>query len=357
MKKCPKCGNPIIENSIFCGSCGINLANLSKKDRDISTKGKPLSPSPLSDHLKKKKRPLKLIVITGLIICAFIFVFFGPILLGLDNNENLEYLGEHPELLISTDSITTLKLILRNEFGQIDIQTDPELSSIFLGRIKVWGPEGYNLTNANKYESSQLDSVATISFLSGGHSDEDNPYLYDLDILIKPNVIIYIDVSTSAGDLNIRINNSGIANFQASTVTGHTEVELKDIYEFKGDLPNLATNSGRIWLFLENINYTEQKTNWTIFSTKGGTELNLVQDISEFLDNTNRKFHVEATIGTIDVITSLLPEYGIRVITNQPSEIADLPGGNSSYYTQNYFSAQWKYSFTLETSTGRISFS
>jgi hypothetical protein len=357
MKNCPKCGNPVIENSTFCGSCGINLADLSKKDRDLSRKSKPLSPSPLSDHLMKKERPLKPIVITGLIIFAFIFVFFGPILLGLDDNDNLEYLGEQPELLISTNSITTLNLMLRNDFGQIDIQTDPELSSVFLGRIKVWGPEGYNLTDAYKYESSQLDSVATISFLSGGDSDMDNPYLYDLDILIKPNVIIYIDVSTSTGDLNIRINNSGIANFQVSTVTGRTEVELKDIYEFKEELPNLVTNSGRIWLFLENINYTKQNSNWTIFSTTGGAELNLVQDISEFLDNSYRIFHVEATTGNIDVITNLLPEYGISVTANQPSGIADLPSGNSSYYTPYYFSARWKYSFTLETSTGRISFS
>ncbi|MFX0150694.1 MAG: hypothetical protein ACFFAJ_07950 [Candidatus Hodarchaeota archaeon] len=357
MNKCPKCGNSIIENSTFCGSCGINLADLSKKDRELSRKSKPLSPSPLSDHLMKKKSPLKPIVIATLIIFAFIFVFFGPVLLGLYNNDNLEYLGEIPELLIPTGNITTLKLILRNEFGQIDIKTDPELSSLFLGRIKVWGPEGYNLTNANKYESSQLDSVATISFLSGGNSDRDNPYLYDLDILIKPNVIIDIDVATSTGDLNIRIDNSAIVDFQVSTVTGHTEVELKDIYEFKVEFPNLATNSGRIWLLLENINYTEQKTNWTIFSTTGGAELHLVQIISEFLGNTDRIFHVEATTGNIKVLTNLLPEYGIRVTANQPSEIADLPSGNSSYQTPNYFNAQWQYLFILETTTGRISFS
>ncbi|MFX0185592.1 MAG: zinc-ribbon domain-containing protein [Candidatus Hodarchaeota archaeon] len=359
MSYCPKCGNRVAEDSNFCDSCGFNLSEPSLQPTDVSRKSEFIPPSTSYPPYRRRTRPIIPIVVAGFFIFALVIVVAGLIFSSLFVPWSYEYLGEHPQFIIPSENTAAIQLELSNEIGNIFIYTNPELSSSLSARVTVFGLEGHELTDANKIESSQQGLVTTVRFSSQWDYDPNtrNPYRYELEIFVRPEAVIGIDASTSTGDLSIYIVNITITDFQASTGTGMMDIVLKDIYEFNDTSPNLACSTGETILALHNINYTTQKTDWTIESSTGNVDLTINQNISEYLTDTVRDFYVDASTGDIFVSVDLLSEYGINAVATASTGGIDLPSGSSSYQTANYEISPWKYSFTLETSTGFISLS
>jgi hypothetical protein len=359
MRYCPKCGKSIAEDSNFCDSCGLDLTETSLQSTDVSRKSEFIPPSTSYPPYKRRTRPIIPIAIAGFFIFVIIIGVSSIIFFSLFTPWNYEYLGEHPQFVIPSENTTTIQLELSNDIGNIFINTDPGLSSLLSASIAVYGLEGHELADANKFESSQQGLVTTVRFSSRWDDDPNtrNPYRYELEILVSPDTVIGVDASTSTGDLNIAIENSAITDFQASTGTGQMDIVLKDIYEFNDTFPNLACSTGETILMLDNINYTTQMTNWTIESSTGDVDLTIIQDLSEYLTDPVRDFYVEASTGNIEVNVDLLSEYGINAIATASTGEIDLPSGSSSYQTANYDIKSWKYLFTLKTSTGHISLS
>lgn len=300
------------------------------------------------------------------VFAAFLFItimlvafggVFGIIYFFSTHNPTYEYLGELPSAMIEKDKIGDYVFIqLENSVGSISLTTDSSLDSAFQGHIQVWGLGDATLSNANRFETSTIDNYTTITFSSSWYDSATNPYTYELELLISEALNLELSIVTSTGDLYIDLWNETLEMFKISTSTGSQYISMDNIIIGGGANPSLLCSVGEINLDLTNISYLLPSNTWTIDSSTGAVNVEIVQTNLDINISTTRTFDIDTSLGDITVDIFLSEDYSCRAVVDTSLGSVNLPGNGEEYTSANYGSVIWVFQFNLDTSIGDIYF-
>jgi hypothetical protein len=366
MPYCSKCGSKIVEDSIFCEMCGVQVSRAPIKK--IQAVQSPVSPHshvqrPYSSYeypRRKSSFPIKTIAIIFIVIVAVPSILLGLLFIGIFPMMRMsmyEYLGEQPAVEIPFENSTSiLKLDLQNSVGDITIRSDSSKSYFFVGNVNVWGKSEADLGDANRITYQSIGSTIVVEFSSHWKNGLDNPYTYELDLIISEGVQVEIVSELSTGNFDLELMNLNVSALEIFTSTGNQNIILNQV-EFPNVNYYMTTSTGNINLFLTNVNYTQTQTSWQVETSTGNIDLILTQNILDINKTTTRIFEIQASTGSISVETDLLSEYGIYVNAQTSLGSINLPNNDDEQYqTANYEITNWHLDFILSTSTGSIYF-
>jgi hypothetical protein len=84
--------------------------------------------------------------------------------------------------------------------------------------------------------------------------------------------------------------------------------------------------------------------------------LDLVDTIAPGAVSTTHSFDISASTGSININADLHQDYGLKITTSISTGDVTIPGGEESYTSANFNTANQKYDFKLSASTGDITF-
>lgn len=367
MPFCPKCGSKLVEESIFCEMCGSEVGRVPiKKGPAVQSAVSPPSrvqrPYDYYEYPRRKSSaPIKTIVIIFILIIAvpsillgFFFIAIFPIM----QFSTYEYLEEQAVVEIPyTNDTSIVKLNLQNSVGDISIHSDPSESNIFVGHVSVWGKGQASIGDANRITYQSIDSTIEILFSSLWNNGLENPYTYELDLVVREGVQVEIVTELSTGNFNLELMNLNVSALEIVTSTGNHNIYLEEV-EFPAANYFLTTSTGNIDLNLINAYYTQNQTSWDVDTSTGYIDFSIIQNFEDINGTATRSFNIQASTGSIDVVTDLLSSYGVDVKAETSLGSVNLPNNDEErYQTANYDTTDWHYDFTLGTSTGSIYFS
>lgn len=253
---------------------------------------------------------------------------------------------------------STVQMDLQTSSGEVMLHMAPDTADYFVKAIiTVKGRNGEGSVeeaNTMTYEAVS-DDVVAIEFDSDWlEIVQNNPYAYDLDISIKKGVKLELDVTAASGNIEVVLTDIEIAMLEIVISSGNLELELSNI-DFSATVPKMTASSGDITTQLVDIAYLTAQTNWKMSCSSGNIEVTLQQAISD--TQGTRMFDLSTSSGSVTVDTNLPSEYGMKIDAHATSGSINILGDGESYTSSNFTSAQTKYEFELDTSSGNIKFS
>ncbi len=269
--------------------------------------------------------------------------------------QNYDYLGEK-EVTVP-DNWSVCQLEVDNSVGEIAIETtDLAVDYLLQAKIIVYGQSGEgSVDEANTVTFNEVtDNTVLVKFNSEWKdADIDNPYAYELQITVRTDISLKLNINVATGKITINLTDLTILILNIEASTGEVEVELSDL-ALSDPNPTLVTSTGRITVRLTRIKYETPQTLWKSTTSTGEIHYALEQTATDAQGA--RVFALSATTGMITVETTLPEDYGIKIATDTTTGNISIPGGSKSYTSPEYATASVQYDFDLETTTGQITF-
>lgn len=257
---------------------------------------------------------------------------------------------------ISNENLT---LEIYNSVGQINIEYDESLTTLFEGTIVLYGRENANISQAKNFTSIIENNRVVIKFDSGKTSGglfDKTAFYHELYLSINPIAIVNFDIETEVGGIEFRSDSTTVTIIEAlslSTTTGGISVDFGENTVLDTETINLTGTTGLIEFISEDVNFTSNIT-FNIDVTTGGVDL-FVAQTSFPSANYTAIYNVKSTTGGIDLNYQITDSnIGIKMVASVTTGNIDLPGDGNSYETSGYESKDVRYYFDLETTTGGI---
>ncbi|MFW9906180.1 MAG: hypothetical protein ACFFFH_17810 [Candidatus Thorarchaeota archaeon] len=377
-KFCTKCGGKIAEDSLFCEYCG-NKVTTSALTQPHFIKGpqpseKPIfssysqvssvpsytssyrpSPRTSSNWAKWLFIGIFIVVIIGFVGVILVGLVFLPF--GFNMFNQYEYIGDLTEYIGEdiTNATSKINLEIDNSVGAVNIDI-VDTSVLFDAEIHVYAHEGHDLHDANTFEIQEADDQYMVFFDSSSGSDWENPYYYDLDIILASNATIALDISVSTGSISLFAQQTNISSLYLDTSTGSITADFEEVYFSASQDITLHTSTGSITALLNDVSYSSSEVNWFIDTSTGSIDVDLFQEMVD--NNTLINYNLDTSTGSIGFTYDLNSIIGLYIYADVSTGQIYAPGHSTdeeyTYESGNYTSTLMKFEVFMHTSTGSI---
>jgi hypothetical protein len=379
-KFCTKCGGKIAEDSLFCEYCGnkVTASATTKPNfiRESQAPEKPVfrshdqvsptpsytstyrpSPRSSSNWVKWAFIGVFIVVIVGFAAVILVGLVFLPF--GFNMFNQYEYVGDLNEYIGEnlTNTTSKVKLVIDNSVGAVNIDI-VDTPALFEAQIHVYAREGHNnLYDANTFEWEEFDGYYMIFFDSSySGSDWENPYYYDLDILLSSNTTTTLDISVSTGSISLYAHQTNISSLYLDTSTGSITADFEEVYFSASKDFTLHTSTGSITATFNNVLYSSSEIDWFIDTSTGSIDVDLFQEITD--NNTLVYYYIATSTGSIGFSHELNSTIGLSIYADVSTGQVYAPSHSTDeeyiYESENYDSASMKFDVSMNTSTGSI---
>ncbi|UCE13351.1 MAG: zinc-ribbon domain-containing protein [Candidatus Heimdallarchaeota archaeon] len=368
-KFCSKCGNQVVEDSLFCKYCGNKLKPPTFRKRGDTTR-RTYSHDSAPSSYPTYYRPPRSSSSRGLtwffvgiffivVMVSAVFVLLGIIFLPISLTQimdDYDYVGDKTFSIddFGNDTLSYVEVEIHNSLGSVNIEITNSIESIE-ARALVYAREGHSLHDATTFEVNSDDYVHYIFFDSISGSYWESPYLYELEILISSRVITALDVEISTGSISVIAQNSKISLLSLDSSTGSITVDLQEVVMETGN-PFIHTSTGSITTTLTNLEYPLSDVEWTIDTSTGSIDLSIFQE--SVLNNTWIKYYTDTSTGSINFKYQLDSAVGLLMYADVSTGTIYTPGYSTddrySYKSEDYDLASMKFYLSMHTSTGSI---
>ena len=378
-KFCTKCGVKITEDSLFCEYCGSKVTTSTPTKSHFIKEPQPpekpvfrsntqVSPTPSytssyrpsakasSNWVKWAFIGVFIVVIVGFAAVILVGLVFIPF--GFNIFNQYEYIGDLNEYIGEdlSNATSEVKLVIDNSVGavNIDIVDTPVL---FEAQINVYAREGHNLYDANTFEYEEINGYYMIFFDSSySGSDWENPYYYDLDILLSSNATTALDISVSTGSISLYAHQTNISSLYLDTSTGSITAEFEEVYFSASQDFTLHTSTGSIEASFNDVIYSSSNINWYIDTSTGSIYVEINQEMVD--NNTLIVYNLDTSTGSISFSHELDSTIGLYIYADVSTGQIYAPNHSTDeefdYESENYDSASMKFDIFMDTSTGSI---
>ncbi|MFX0211266.1 MAG: hypothetical protein ACFFDT_35120 [Candidatus Hodarchaeota archaeon] len=298
-----------------------------------------------------------IIVIVGFAAVILLGFIFLPFSFNIFNN--YEYIGDNifflDDNLANTSS--SVELEIHNSVGSVDIEIidTPEL---FEAHILTFAREGHDMQEANTFEVDEHDNNYFIFFDSSSGSGWENPYYYDLEIIISNQVTTALNIEVSTGSISVNAQQTNLSSLFLDTSTGSITADFQEVFFSTATSKDftLHTSTGSITATFDNLLYASSEIEWMIETSTGSIDFDLFQETIN--DNTLINYNVDTSTGSINFNYVLNSTIGLQVYADVSTGNIYTPGYSTdeeyTYKSENYDSASMKIYVLLGTSTGSI---
>ncbi|MGC9779838.1 MAG: zinc-ribbon domain-containing protein [Candidatus Heimdallarchaeota archaeon] len=299
MRYCKNCGARLEDNSRFCHNCGGIIEEVKETTEEI---GK-LHQEPITDYeLVPKKiqgRKLGSILIIGFIIIASIGIITPIVYFSIRGSQTYTYMGD---LYYTYHSETTEIIELNLDMFQGDIRIDYDISlfTLFSVTIEVYGQSLANISDTNSFTENTINNRTTISFIEDEFDFWDKTSLrHNLYITINPAIVVEYNLESLSGIIDISMidtSNIDIKKLDIETFSGDIDVIL-GVYTKISTINaiSLYSSSGRIDFYAPN-NLLVDSPNFTIETLSGDMEI----QIGSYAEIITSTFKLKTSSGSID---------------------------------------------------------
>jgi hypothetical protein len=208
---------------------------------------------------------------------------------------------------------------------------------------------------------SETDAIYAVSVIIHVHSRDTEKYTIEeaeeLTVTTpesnktKISFISTTDIEVSTGLVTINLKDSTISELTLESSTGSKEITITNC-EITDETPFIEASTGSIDISITDLNFTVV-TAWKISSSTGAIDMTINGIIAV---SGTHSFTVSASTGDVEIDTTL-SGIGLKVTATVSTGTITLPGGaDSPYISSNYDSAQTKIDFSINVSTGSITF-
>lgn len=366
---CSKCGNQVVENSLFCEYCGNKLKSSTFTKRGEATHNSfshVSAPSSYPNYYRSPHRSSSqglirilagIFFIIAIIVSAF--VLLGIIFLPVSLNQiidDYDYVGDKTFSIddFVNDTSSYVGVEIYNSLGSVNIEITNS-SKLIEARVLVYAREGYSISDANAFEMNTDENLHYLFFDSVSGSYRENPYFYELEILISSRATIALDVEVSTGSIYAIAQETKISHLSLDSSTGSIIIDLQEVV-LETDNPFIHTSTGSVTVTLTNLYYPMNEVEWTITTSTGSIDLNIFQET--VLNNTWIKYYTSTSTGSINFTYKLDLAIGVVLYADVSTGTIYTPGystdDNYYYKSENYDFASMKFYFSMHASTGSI---
>ena len=370
---CSKCGARVVEDSLFCETCGSKLKPPRISQRSVTPRtGEPArkpvfssnnevssqssSPSYYRPYHRSSTKGIKwlfvgifFIVIIGLAAVVF-FVGIIPIAFNRHN-----YIGDKTYSIDGLTNTSSLELEIDNSIGAVDIEIT-NMTNLLEARILVYAQEDHTLQDANTFEDTYYDNRHYVSFDSSSGSYRENPYYYELEIALSNLVTTALDVDVSTGSISVVAHETNISFLSLETSTGSICAEFQDVFFDTANNLTIHTSTGSITADFNDLNYSSDEVEWIIHASTGSIDFDILQEA--VFNHTQINYYVDTSTGSINFYHDFDPVIGLLmyadVSTGSISTSERSIDDHYTYASENYASASMKFYVSMDTSTGSI---
>ncbi|UCG00858.1 MAG: zinc ribbon domain-containing protein [Candidatus Heimdallarchaeota archaeon] len=377
-KFCTKCGGRIAEDSLFCEYCG-NKVKTSVPTQPLFAKESQPPKKPVFSSYNQTSPPpsytssyrpyhrsstnwakwvfigVFFVVIVGFAAVILIGLAFLPFSFNVFNQ--YEYIGDLNEYIGEnlTNNSAYIDLEVDNSIGAVNIDIVENIK-FFEAQIHVYAREGYHLYEANTIEYEEYNNHYFITFDSSSDSDWENPYLYELDILISNRATTELNIEVSTGAISVGAYQTNISSLYLDTSTGSITVDFSEVYFSASQDFTLHTSTGSITADFFELMYYSSEVEWMIDTSTGSISVDLFQESID--NNTLIYYNAGTSTGSIDFHYALNSSIGLQIYADVSTGTINTPDYSTddeyTYKSENYDSASMKIYVFLDTSTGSI---
>ncbi len=377
-KFCSKCGGRIAEDSLFCEYCGnkVKTSTLTQSPftRESRAPEKPVfssynqvssSPSFTSSYRPSHRSSsnwarwlfigIFFVVIVGFVAVILIGLIFLPFSFNIF--DQYEYIGELNETIGEelTNTSSYIDLEIDNSVGAVNIDIIDSIE-LFEAQIHVYAREGHALYDANGFDIEEFNGHYFIFFDSSSGSDWENPYYYELDILLSNRATTALNIDVSTGSISVSAFQTNISSLFLHTSTGSITTDFQEVFFSASNDLTLSTSTGSITATLDNSAYSSNEVEWLIETSTGSINLDLFQE--SLNGNTLINYNMGTSTGNIHFNYELNSSIGLQIYADVSTGNIYTPGYSTdeeyTYQSENYDSASMKIYVFLDTSTGSI---
>ncbi|MHA2331618.1 MAG: hypothetical protein ACXAEU_06305 [Candidatus Hodarchaeales archaeon] len=269
-----------------------------------------------------------------------------------------KYAGDKDPVTVPKSTHTTVILDFHISVGSITLEVNSGADYLVhvTNEVSIREGSGAELADAEEVTHSEVNADKMNVVFDSNDVDILVDYEYDITIKVNNNITLQINFEASTGDLTTTISDTTIiiSSLEMATSTGSISLTLGAV-EFSESSPTLSTSTGGQTITLTNINYTTS-TIWGITLSTGNANVDITDTNSPNNDTMTQKFNISGSTSKITVATDLHQDFGVKITATTSIGDITLPGGGESYTSSNYSSANQKYDFDLDTSTGDITF-
>ncbi|MHA2247307.1 MAG: zinc ribbon domain-containing protein [Candidatus Hodarchaeales archaeon] len=378
---CSKCGARVVDDSIFCESCGSKLkpppkiAPRSVPPRTEEPSRKPVfnsynkvssrsgSPSHYRPYYRSSSPKGIKWLFVGVFFIAIIgfaavlfFVGIVPIAFNGIVTKRHKYIGDKTYSIDDLTNTSSLELDIDNSFGDVHIEIT-NMTNVIEAQILVYAKEGHRLRDANTFEDTHYDNLHYVSFDSSSGSYQENPYYYELEIAISNLVTTALDVDVSTGSIFVEARETNISFVSLGISTGSITCIFQDVVFETANNLTMHTSTGSITASFIDINYdSSDEVEWIIYTSTGSIDLDIIQEV--VFNHTQINYNVDVSTGSINFVHELHHEIGLLYYADVST--GEIYTENSiddhfPYESENYTLASMKFYLSMDVSTGSIS--
>jgi hypothetical protein len=257
---------------------------------------------------------------------------------------------------LTNTTSSKINLEIDNSVGAVNIDI-VDTPTLFEAQIHVYAREGHYLYDANTFEIAEFDDHYMVFFDSSySGSDWENPYYYDLDIIISSNATNALDISVSTGSISLFAYQTNISSLYLDTSTGSITADFEEVYFSASKDFTLHTSTGSITATFDNVLYSSSEIDWFIDTSTGSIDVDLFQEIVD--NNTLVFYYLDTSTGSIGFSHELNSAIGLAIYADVSTGQVYAPSHSTDeeyiYESENYYSASMKFDVSMDTSTGSI---
>jgi hypothetical protein len=270
-----------------------------------------------------------------------------------------ELAGEKAPVTISNTTHSALILDFQLGVGEINLEAIPTAASLVDVVTRVSIREGSDGT-LEAAEEVTTTSVDTDTFRVDFDSNDQGirgDYKYDFWIKVGVNIDLQINFDVATGDIDTDLADSSLtlSSFDLEATTGTITVLLSNLV-FSDPSPSIHSSTGSQTLTFTDLRYASGSS-WSILTTTGSIDLDLTDSLPYSNFTTSHTLDISCTTGGISVFSALHELIGLSITASVSTGTISLPGTGSTYTSPNFDTASVRYSFTLASTTGDITFS
>ena len=394
---CHKCGSKVNAVDAFCSECGSQLKvgknsevpPTSVAEETFQEEGSSVSGSRViySRQVSRKGNafPGVIAALSLLAIIVFSSVAVGTVVVGgtavvLGVVAIVvgvvvfapEHLGTVTSDVVWNTSVTNMALDIDCPVGFIDIRFVDSPSESVSVVAEAWGPSwaSYSSPSFSNAVTGSNDTELS-GYLSIDADDAGDKVGWHLYLEIDSRLFSDIQLSTSAGAINLDASNAHLSNLEVTAAVGAINADIGDNSAISGNIYlesttgavnlmighavsvggdiTLASSAGAINVELSEPNLTDNITLYASNSV-GAININWNQTTS-IPDNSEITVQASTSVGAINF--DMIPSSAIGVRADGHSTVGASPG---SYESANYDSASSHFDISLEATTGAVNY-